>query len=155
MDTQGPHLLQRVRTTGHRLFHRFGLYVNNHFLPHPLTERVFESRCQKGIAQRIKFASSSSLPSSSPHFSTPPSPSIPPPSPASLPTFPPKSLTPSCSRTPSPYMTFNITFAIYGKPTTASTFVTTPSSARGVVSNRRYESNACWCATPPQLIPRR
>jgi hypothetical protein len=32
MDTQGPHLLHRVRTTGHRLFHRFGLYVNNYSL---------------------------------------------------------------------------------------------------------------------------
>ena len=155
MDTQGPHLLHRVRTTGHRLFHRFGLYVNNHSLPHLSLNRFMDFVCQQGIAQRIKFASSSSLPSSSPLFSTPPSPSIRPPSPASLPTFPPKSLTHSYSKTLSPSMTFNTTFAIYGKPTTAFTFVTTPLSAHGVVSSRRYVWNACWCATPPQPILRR
>lgn len=27
MDSLGPLLLPRVRTTGHKLFHRFGLYV--------------------------------------------------------------------------------------------------------------------------------
>jgi hypothetical protein len=34
MDTLGPLLLLRVRTTGHKLFHRFGLYVITLLPPH-------------------------------------------------------------------------------------------------------------------------
>ena len=105
------------------------------------------------IAQHIKFASFSSLPSSLPLCSTQPLPSIHPPSPASSPTFPLKFLTLFLPLMPSPAMMLNTTSATYGQRTTASMFVRTLSSAHVVASNRHYASNVCSCTAPPPLIP--
>ena len=123
-----------------------------HLLPYLALIRTL-NLCHQDIAQHIKFALFLSLRSSSPLYSTQPSPSIHPPSLASLPIFPRRSSTLSLPPMQSPVMMLNTTSATYGQLTTASTFVRTLSSARGVASSRRYVSNVCSCTAPPPRIP--
>ena len=154
MDALGPLLMLRVRTTGHRLFHRFGLCVTLSS-PLPRAEQGRKFLYHQGIAQRIKFALFLSRPSSSPLYSIQPSLSIHHPSPAFLPTFPLRFSTPFLPQMPSPVMMLNTISVTYGQHTTASTFVRTPSFARGVASNKLYASNVCSCtAPPPPILPR-